>query len=89
MYQSNAFRNFLSAQAKQYVSHYQSYADEFKRYDDEELLKAIDNNAGQMRHYADNINDDSFNEYFSELQRMIECLKLRQAFQQEMADDEL
>ena len=89
MYQSNAFRNFLSAQAKQYGSHYQSYADEFKRYDDEELLKAIDNNAGQMRHYADNINDDSFNEYFSELQRMIECLKLRQEFQQEMAEDEL
>jgi len=89
MYQSNAFRNFLSAQAKQYGSHYQSYADEFKRYDDEDLLKAIDNNAGQMRHYADNINDDSFNEYFSELQRMIECLKLRQEFQQEMADDEL
>jgi len=89
MYQSNAFRNFLSAQAKQYGSHYQSYADEFKRYDDEDLLKSIDNNAGQMRHYADNINDDSFNEYFSELQRMIECLKLRQEFQQEMSEDEL
>ena len=89
MYQSNAFRNFLAAQAKQYGQHYQSYADEFQRYDDEDLLKAIDNHAGQMRHYADNINDDSFNEYFSELQRMIECLKLRQEFQQEMADDEL
>ena len=87
MYQSNAFRNFLDAQAKQYGSHYKSYAEEFKRYDDEELLKAIDNNAGQMRHY--DITDDSFNEYFGELQRMIECLKLRQEFQQEMSEDEL
>ena len=44
MYQSNAFRNFLDAQAKQYGSHYKSYAEEFKRYDDEELLKQITRN---------------------------------------------
>ena len=89
MYQSKTFDNFLKAQAKQYGSHYQSYAEEFQRLGDEDLLKAIDNNAGQMRLYADNINNDSFKEYFDELQRMIECLKLRQEFQEEMADDEL
>ena len=89
MYQSNAFRNFLDAQAKQYGSHYKSYAEEFKRYDDEELLKQIDNNAGQMRHYADDITNDSFTEYLNELERMIECLKLRKEFREEMSEDEL
>jgi hypothetical protein len=87
MYQSNAFRNFLTSQAKQYGQQYQSYAEEFEDYDDEELLKQIDHHAGQMRHYQ--ITDDSFNEYFSELKRMIECLNLRQEFQQEMSEDEL
>ena len=85
MYQSKTFDNFLKAQAKQYGSHYQSYAEEFQRLGDEDLLKAIDNNAGQMRHYS--ITDDSFKEYFDELQRMVECLKLRQEFQEQLLED--
>jgi hypothetical protein len=89
MYNSNAFRNFLTAQAKTYGSQYKSYAEEFKNYDDEELLRKIDSNAGQMRHYADDITSDTFNDYVNELQRMIECIKLRQEFRQEMIDDEL
>jgi len=87
MYQSNAFSNFVKVQAKTFGSQYQSYAEEFEDYDDEELLKRIDNNAGQMRHYE--LTDDSFDVYFGELQRMVECLKMRQEFQQEMAEDEL
>jgi hypothetical protein len=88
MYNSNAFRNFLTAQAKTYGSQYKSYAEEFEDYDDEELLREIDNHAGQMRHYADDITNNTFNSYVEELQRMIECLKLRQEFRQEMIDDE-
>jgi hypothetical protein len=87
MYKSNAFRNFLNAQAKQYGDQYRSYAEEFQNYDDEELLRNIEDHAGQLRHYQ--ITDDAFNDYFSELQRMIECVKLRQEFQQEMSEDEL
>lgn len=87
MYQSNAFNNFLTVQAKTFGDHYRSYAEEFENYDDEELLRKIEDHAGQMRHYE--ITDDGFNDYFHELQRMIECLKLRQEFRQEMSEDEL
>ena len=52
MYQSNAFKNFVNAQAKQFGHRYKSYAEEFKRYNDEELLQAIRSHAGQLQHYT-------------------------------------
>ncbi len=87
MYQSNAFRNFLDAQAKQFGSQYKSYASEFERYDDEALVELLSDYTGQMTLH--DFNSEGFNDYFSDVQRIIECMKLRQEFQQEMSEDEL
>jgi len=87
MYQSNTFRNFLAAQTKQYGSQYESYAQEFERYDDEELVQELSNYTGQMTLYT--FGSDGFNEYFNDVQRIIECMKLRQEFQEQLKDDEL
>jgi len=86
MYNSKAFTKFLSIQAKTYGSQYQSYAEEFEQYDDEELVKQIDIYVGYMRHHANDITNDTFKDYMHEVERMFECLKLRQEFRQEIAD---
>lgn len=89
MYNSNAFRNFLTVQAKTYGDQYMSFAEEFENYDDKELVEQIDIYAGYMRHHVNDITSETFKDYMNEIQRMIECLKLRQEFRQEMNDDEL
>ena len=87
MYQSNAFKNFVNAQAKQFGHRYKSYAEEFKRYDDEELTQHLRHITGQMTLYT--FNDEGYNEFLDEVERIVECMRLRQEFINEMTEDEL
>lgn len=82
MYKSNAFDNFLAKQGP----HYASYAREFERHDDEELIELLSNYTGQMTLYT--FGSDSFNEYFRDVQRIMECMSLRNEFLEELKQDE-
>ncbi len=87
MYQSNMFQNFLAAQSKQYGAHHASYAREFERYDDEELLDSLQSHINELSSCS--VDSDTYDSYFGDIQRIMECMKLRKEFRDELKNDEL
>jgi len=82
MYESKTFKNFLDTKG-----HYAGYAREFQRFDDAELLDKLYQYVGQMT--LSDIDSDHYDAYFGDVQRMIECMCLRQEYRQQLAEDEL
>jgi hypothetical protein len=83
MYDTHSFNNFLATQRESASS----YCSEFEQYDDKELLAELRDELIQMNIL--DIDDDHYNDSFSTIQRIVECMKLRQEYRQQLDEDNL
>lgn len=84
MYDTHTFSDYVKSN---FPRHSMFFCNEFKRYDDEELLIQLDQYVSYMR--STDIDSEMYNEYFNDVQRIMECMNVRKAFRNQLIEDEL